>query len=48
MKYIKIKERERETERERVDKSIKTQVNRHIHTKHTGKQLNTCRNRHNS
>ena len=35
MKYIKIKERERE----RIDKSIKTQVNRHIHTKHTGKQL---------
>ena len=26
-------------ERERIDKSIKTQVNRHIHTKHTGKQL---------
>ena len=26
-------------ERERVDKSIKTQVNRNIHTKHTGKQL---------
>ena len=25
--------------RERIDKSIKTQVNRHIHTKHTGKQL---------
>ena len=23
----------------RMDKSIKTQVNRHIHTKHTGKQL---------
>ena len=35
MKYIKIRERERE----RVDKSIKTQVNRNIHTKHTGKQL---------
>ena len=26
-------------ERIRIDKSIKTQINRHIHTKHTGKQL---------
>ena len=33
MKYINRRERER------IDKSIKTQVNRHIHTKHTGKQL---------
>ena len=28
-----------EGDRIRIDKSIKTQVNRHIHTKHTGKQL---------
>ena len=27
------------TDRERIDTSIKTQVNRHIHAKHTGKQL---------
>ena len=26
-------------QRVRIDKSIKTQVNRHSHTKHTGKQL---------
>ena len=26
-------------QRVRIDKSIKTQVNRHIHTKHAGKQL---------
>ena len=26
------------TDRERIDTSIKTQVNRHIHTKHTQKQ----------
>ncbi len=34
-----IYKNKREGERERIDKSIKTQVNRHIHTKHTGKQL---------
>ena len=28
-----------ERERIKIDKSIKTRVNRHIHTKHTGKQL---------
>ena len=36
MEYIKIKT---ERERVRINKSIKTQVNRHIHTKHTGKQF---------
>ena len=29
----------KEREGVRIDKSIKTQANRHIHTKHTGKQL---------
>ena len=33
------RDRKRQKNRERIDKSIKTQVNRHIHTKHTGKQL---------
>ena len=30
--------REEEKKRVRTDKSINTQFNRHIHTKHTGKQ----------